>query len=268
MWVDLFALFVAVFFTAMGFFKGSIFTFFTFLAALSTYLGAGRLARWIETQSDWSFLDPSSRYWFLLAICAVLIYFSVNLIGLLVSHFAIGKQMKARKWDGALGLALGTGQGVMIGLFAACLVGASPQTLRDSSPWFESQREGSRLVSAVHPWNPVRVRQEEMDWLGRLAKTVDDLDQTAKEADKAAAAAKSGTLNERPEVQAILKDPGLVAALKQGEYARIFAKDRWRRLVMDSGLKSAVDAPRMESPKLGEQQDILGGGVPPQRENR
>lgn len=246
MWVDLIALFVLAFFCAAGYFRGFVSLLFSFIGLLATYIGTPHLARWIETSTDWSALDPQSRYWVVLAGAASILYFGCNFIGLVVSHFVVGKEEHHKRRDRIMGLGLGLLQGGVIALFLACLVGATPKAMREDSDWVDDQVRGSRLVDAVDPWNPILERRKELEWLtelGEVMKMLSDpnliedleLSKTAKEA-----------LND-PAIKEVLTDNKLIDALRSQDYTELFSKEHWRSVMENKELREAVDGIDLET---------------------
>lgn len=241
MWVDLLGLFAVAFFTAAGYFRGFVSTIFAFVAALAAYGGAGRLARWVEKHSDWSTFDPESRYWIMLLAAAGMIYLSINLIGLLASHFVVGKKEDHRKLDSLMGLVLGVIQGTMIGLFFACLMGAVPGALQESSPWLARQSAESRLVAAVAPYNPIRAKQKQVAWLKRLAELA-ALASKAQAMEKERVPESARRFLSEEGLQGVFEDNSLAQALRDADYAKILTQKHWRRMLFDEKFREKLEA--------------------------
>lgn len=246
MWVDLIALFVLVFFCAAGYFRGFVSLLFTFLGLVATYIGTPHLARWIESSTDWSALDPQSRYWVVLAGAAAILYFGFNFVGLVVSHFVVGKEEHHKRRDRIMGLGLGLLQGGVIALFLACLVGAAPKTMRESSRWLDSQVQGSQLVDAVGPWNPILQRRKELEWIGELGDAIamlsdPDMIEDIELSESAKKALENGAIKK------VLTDNKLIEALRRQDYTELFSKENWRAILENRELREAVDKIDLET---------------------
>lgn len=240
MWVDLISLFILAFFCAAGYFRGFVSLLFTFIGLLAAYIGTPHLARWIETSTDWSALDPQSRYWVVLAGAAAILYFGFNFIGLVVSHFVVGKEEHHKRRDRIMGLGLGLLQGTVIALFLACLVGATPKVMRESSDFLDTQVSDSRLVEGVRPWNPILERRKELEWLSDLGEMMTMLSDPDMVEDLELSKSAREAL-EDPAIKDLLTDNRLMDALRSQDYTELFSKERWQQLLENKELRESVE---------------------------
>ena len=239
MWVDLFSLFILVFFCTAGYFRGFVSLLFTFIGLVATWIGTPHLARWIETSTDWSALDPQSRYWVVLAGAAAILYFGFNFLGLFVSHFVVGKEEHHKRRDRIMGLGLGLLQGGVIALFVACLVGATPKAVREGSDFIDGQVRGSRMVDAISDWNPILKRRKELEWIGELGDVIAMLsDPDMVEDLELSETAKKALKNDA--IKKVLTDNQLIDALRSQDYTELFSEQHWKKVLENNDLRDAV----------------------------